>query len=367
MTVNTSKTIRWLSIMLATIFSLAGVIAILGVAQARGAAVQAEKIGLIANPGALDDNSFNEMSVAGLNRAVTELGVQGTVYTTTQPGDFFTQTQKCVSDGNALCFAIGYFAMEAISQSAHANPAVKFAVIDESYESYPNNLRGMWFASQEPSYLAGTLAGLMTQSDKLGVIGGWKIPVVDAFIDGYVQGAHCANPDVSTVVSYTNDFGNPALGAEFAQNMINGGADVIFPVAGTTGDGALITATQSGAWAIGVDVDQYLTVFMSGTITGSERMLTSAMKRIDNAVFMLISDTISGAFMSGTVTYDLKMGGVELAPYHEAAGSIPQGVKSLVERARQGILAGTIDVYGPCPTYLYLPYLRKEPPPPVGR
>lgn len=208
--------------------------------------------------------------------------------------------------------------------------------------------------------MAGTLAGLMTASDKLGVVGGLKIPPVDDFIGGFQWGARCINPSVTTTISYTNDFNDPDLGAIVAQEMISDGADLIFPVAGSTGVGAILTATQSGAWAIGVDTDQWETVFMSGTITGSEKLLTSVIKRMDSTVFMLISDTISGTFISGTVNYDLESGMVDLAPYHEAEVSVPPDVTRIVERIRRGILNGIIDVNGPCPTHIYMPVSPKD-------
>ena len=113
------------------------------------------------------------------------------------------------------------------------------------------------------------------------------------------------------------------------------GADVIFGVGGNTGNGAILTATQSGAWAIGVDTDQYNTVFESGSVAGSDRLLSSAMKRLDNAVFDTIGDVISGTFTSGTVLYTVAEDGVGLAPFHETDPLIPH------ERAQPALRRGT--------------------------
>jgi len=99
---------------------------------------------------------------------------------------------------------------------------------------------------------------------------------------------------------------------------------------------------------------------MSGIVPGSEKVLTSVQKHMDNATFLLISDMISGTFVSGTVTYNMQEGGVDLASYHEADASIPDYMKWAVNRARRGILEGTIDVFGPCPTYVYLPMSGSE-------
>jgi basic membrane protein A len=144
-------------------------------------------------------------------------------------------------------------------------------------------------------------------------------------------------------------------------------ADVIFAPAGYTGVGAVLTATQSGVWGIGVDTDYYETAFDGGAITGSERLLSSAMKRIDNAVFNTIGDVVSDTFTSGTQLCDLEADGVGLAPFHEAAPSVSQDVRDRLEDVRQGIINGAIDVADPCRSYVYLPlavrnYPRVMPP-----
>lgn len=354
-----SPSARWLIIGLVAVVAVGSALAVLNAARATAASVQTHSVGLIIDPSGLD-NYFNRLAATGLERAEDKLDVSGTVYTPTTNEDIITRTQECVDDGNELCIGVGYVTSFAISQTAQANPGVKFALLDSMYEDYTDNLQGIRFAVEEPSYMAGTLAGLMTASDKLGVVGGLKIPPVDDFIDGFQWGAQCINPSVTTTISYTNDFNDPDLGAIVAQEMISDGADLIFPVAGSTGVGAILTATQSGAWAIGVDTDQWETVFMSGTITGSEKLLTSVIKRMDSAVFMLISDTISSTFISGTVNYDLESGMVDLAPYHEAEVSVPPDVTRIVERIRRGILNGIIDVNGPCPTHIYMPVSPKD-------
>jgi basic membrane protein A len=303
------------------------------------------------------DTSFNQMSNEGLVRAESELGVAGTVYTATDSAGIQTNMEQCALDGNALCISVGWLTYEAISNTVPLFPDTHFTILDFTFESYPENLRCISFASEESGYLAGTLAGHMTVSDILGIIGGMSIPTVDSFIDGYVQGATCANPNVTTIISYTNTFADPDLGSLYAQSILDQGADVIFAPAGPTGNGAILTAAQSGAWAVGVDVDEYLTTFMSGTISGSEYLLTSAVKRLDNAVYNTISDEVDGLSTPGTRVYDLTSDGVGLAPYHEADAAIPASAKAAVEAARTGLLDGSIDPYGPCPVTKYWIYL----------
>jgi basic membrane lipoprotein Med (substrate-binding protein (PBP1-ABC) superfamily) len=231
--------------------------------------------------------------------------------------------------------------------------------VDDTYDNYPENLRGVDFSISEAGYMAGALAGLMTESDKVGTIGGMEISTVIGFMEGYQNGAQCNNANVEVLAEYSGTFIDPELGASIAQDMIGQGADVIFAAAGPTGSGAVLTATQSGEWAIGVDVDQYYTLFDNGAVDGSDKLLSSAVKHIDNAVFGTISDVVSGTFTSGTLTYGLALGGVGLAPFHEADASVTQSVRDQLDSIEQGIISGTIDINDDCRGlyYLYLPLI----------
>jgi basic membrane protein A len=331
-----------------------------GYSQTQASNLHSIKVGLIVSETGVGDLSFNWMANEGLERAETDFGVDGTVYTPTGPEDYSTQIQLCVSEGCALCVAVGWGFTDAITTAAAANPVVDFAIVDVSYSSYPDNLRGLVFDSAQVGYLAGTLAGLMTESDIVGGVGGMEIGPVVAFLDPYRYAAQCINPDLDAIITYTGTFTDPDLGSQVAQDQLDAGADVIFAVAGPTGNGALLTTTQAGAWAIGVDNDQWYTVFDSGAVDGSEYLLTSAMKRVDNAVYNTIEDEVGGVFTSGTMVYDLAADGVGLAPYHEADASIPQSVKDQVESVKQDILDGIIDVWQPCMNqFIFLPLITQ--------
>ena len=317
-------------------------------------------VGLVLDGPTVDDMSFNWFSYQGLLRAQGELGVVGTVYTSTTSADYVPNLRQCADDGNGLCISVGFLMGDATLSTAEAHIDTYFATVDFAWEDYPDNLRGMVFAEDEAGYLAGTLAGLMTQSDIVGDIGGAQIPSVERYVEGYRNGAQCANPDVSVLVEYINSFGDPDLGAQVAQDMIAQGADVIFAPAGLTGVGAVKSATQSGVWGMGVDTDFYISVFENGAVAGSDKLLSSAMKRLDNAVYGTIADVVSGTFTSGTVRYDLAADGVGLAPFHEADPFVSQNVRSGLDRVRQGIISGVIDVNGPCPTRIYLPLVLRN-------
>lgn len=300
------------------------------------------------------DHSFNELAYLGLLRAETAFpGLVGTVYTATNPSVYTQTLAACAADGNEICVSVGFMMPTPTWNAAQMYTATNFVVLDASWDGvYPPNLRGALMAVDEAAYLAGVLSAYMSGGGIVGAVGGWTIPPVDLFIDGFAQGALCANPQVQTLITYTFDFDNPTLGAQAAQNLMSQGADVIFGVAGRTGAGALLTATQSGAWAVGVDVDEYMTTFANGAMPGNERLLTSVLKKLDNLAFYAYADQWFGAFTSGTRLYNLAESGTGLAPFHAAEASIPSVVLGRLARLEDDLTSGRISVGGDCPGYM---------------
>ena len=350
-------------ILICLLITLLGAFLIVGVVAAAQSHPQVEAarmagtpVGLVLDLGGIYGNAYNYMSYQGLQRAESELGVIGTVYTTTSETDFAPMMQQCVDDGNDLCISTGFGLQDVTQNTASSNPGVDLAAVDVEYEEYTDNLRGMAFSNSEAGYMAGALAGLMTESDMVGTIGGMEIPVVVEFMEGYQNGAQCNNMDVEVLAEYAGTFVGPE-GASIAQDMIGQGADVIFAAAGPTGSGAVLTTTQSGDWAIGVDTDQYVTLFDNGTVDGSDKLLSSAMKNVDNAVFGTISDVVSDTFTSGTLVYDLALEGVGLAPFHETDPFVPQSVRDQLDSVEQGIINGSLDITDDCRSFytIFLP------------
>jgi basic membrane lipoprotein Med (substrate-binding protein (PBP1-ABC) superfamily) len=301
------------------------------------------------------------MAKQGLLRAESELGIDPALYESVSSDDYAELLQLCADDGNALCISVGFTMAEATAVGAGNNPTTNFAITDFVYDGiYPDNLRGVTFAVEQAAYLAGTLAGLMTESDVAGAVGGMEIAPVQAFMEPYGNGIRCATPDATALLTYTGTFTDPTLGAEVAQQQMDMGADVIFGCGGATGNGAILHATQGGVWGVGVDTDQWVTLFAEGAVEGSDKLLTSVMKRLDNAVYMTVDDEVQGQFTSGTVMYDLSVDGVALAPFHEAEPSVPEWVLSRVDVVEQGLLEGTIDPWQSCTwTPVYLPLVLR--------
>ena len=320
------------------------------------------QVGLIPG-GPIDDQSFNQMAYAGLTRAFdASLIAFPSVYQptgNTEP-DYDAAIAQCVAAGNSLCVTVGFMMGNSTMNAAINNPSVHFAIADMTWDepSYPANLRGMHFSVEEAAYLAGTLAGLMTETDKIGIVAGMSIPPVNDFALPYIYGAQWANHSVYSMLDYANDFSNEALGAALAQSQIDRGADVILGVGGMMGNGAIRQAGLQSKYCIGVDVDAYYTVFESGTAPGADYLLTSILKRIDNAVYDTIVAHVNDTFTSGTHIYDVENGGVGLAPYHYTEPDIPPEVISYLEDVAAGIADGSIDVWQPFFTNsVYIPVI----------
>jgi basic membrane protein A len=209
------------------------------------------------------------------------------------------------------------------------------------------NIESVLFEEQEGSYLAGTLAALVTTDTSIkginpqpiiGVIGGTKSAGIDKFIAGFIQGAKAANPKVQVKVAYSNNFGDPSIGLQMAKAMYQEGADIIYQVAGGTGIGVIQAAKETGHYAIGVDTDQ------DGLAKG--HVLTSMIKRTDIAVESVIKDYAAGKFSGGqTITFGLKKNGVGLSDMKYTKNLIPQSILDKVEAAKEGILSGKIKVW----------------------
>lgn len=329
-----------------TIISL--VVVLLLTATSASAAGKTVKVGLILLP---EDSWYNDMSEQGFNSAVKAYSLTGTIYRPANYEEMETVLRQCAMDGNTLCIGLGFMVADPLFKVAGEFPDTKFMLNDYSPIQglvIPSNTRLVYYDTRQVGYLAGVLAAYMTQTNILGVVGGMDIPPVNEFIDGFRNAARCTNLQLEVQVLYAGDFANPDLGAYLAEQLMSGGADIIYPVAGGTGDGALYYSTQNGAWAIGVDNDQYYTTFAGGTIAGADKLLTSTVKRMDLGIYYTIGDLVKGHFTSGYKLYGLAQNGVELAPYHDTSSAIPTAVKKAVDKVKTDIIKGKINIYAPC-------------------
>jgi basic membrane protein A len=303
--------------------------------QAQGSGL---RIGLVTDIGGLNDRGFNHLSYVGLQRAERELGVQGRVYQARSTQEYVPNLSTFARQGYDLTIGVGFTEAIAIDTAATTFKDANFAIVDVDVRDEPHkpqNLLGLLFREQETGYLVGYLAGLVEKrrpgKDVIGSVGGQKQPPVDRFIAGYQAGAKAANPGITLLNNYSEDFADQAKCKQIALNQIELGAGVVFQVAGGCGLGALDAAKDRGVWGIGVDADQSFL---------GPHILTSAVKRVDTAVFLAIKSVVDGNFKGGTnLIFGLKQDGVGIG---KISPKVAQADIDAVNKARDDIIAGTI-------------------------
>jgi basic membrane protein A len=206
------------------------------------------------------------------------------------------------------------------------------------------NFQGIQFAEEQAGYLAGIVAASLSKSGIIGAVGGTNVPAVVAYNAGYVQGAQSVNPDIETLYQETNPdpskgFNDPATGKAIAQQFIGQGADVLFQVAGLTGQGVLEAACDAGIYGIGVDVDQVETL-----PNLSKCIVTSAEKKLKDTVQAVVESVANGTFKGGTVAYNAasKPPAIGLAPYHEFESMITSDIQAKIDDAMAKMASGEL-------------------------
>ena len=308
------------------------------------------KAAMVTDVGGLGDKSFNDLSYAGLQRAEKELGTEIKVLESKEPTDYESNLNQLATAGYSPIFAVGFLMTDTVSKVATQFPDVTFGGIDIFFENPSANVVGLNFKEQEAGYLAGVVAGKLTTmkdvdpriNDKkvVGFVGGMEIPPVQKFEAGFVQGVKSVDPTVEVKSIYTGTFTDAQKGIEAGKSLIEGGADIIFAAAGSTGNGTAKACQDNKALFIGVDADQFNTIPGIG-----DTILTSAVKRVDNAVFLTVKEAVDGKIKGGVnKVFGLAEDGVGLAPYHDWETKMPQAVKDAVDKATADIKAGTVTV-----------------------
>jgi basic membrane protein A len=293
------------------------------------------KVGLVTDIGGLNDRSFNQLANEGLERAKSELKVEGRVLTSKSNADYVPNLSTLAQQKYDLVIGVGFLMADAMSTVAKKFPTTKFAIIDfpeAGLKSKPTNVRGLLFKEQEAGYLAGYLSGLYVKDkggdQTISSVGGQKIPPVDHYIAGYQAGAKAANAQVKTLNGYSQDFVAQDKCKELALNQIAEGSQVVFQVAGQCGLGALDAAKEKSMVGIGVDADQgYLGPYV----------ITSALKKVDVAVFDTVKQAQDGSFKGGEDTiFDVKSGGVGLGKISADGQKYADKVTAVQEKIASG-------------------------------
>lgn len=291
------------------------------------------KVAMVTDVGGINDQSFNQGAWEGLKRAEKDLGIEVKYLESATEADYVSNVETLVDQGNDLIVACGFLMADTIKEAAETYPEQKFAIIDDSTNADYENVSCLMFKQNEASYLVGVVAAMMSETNKVGFVLGMSTPVMNQFGYGYAAGVLDTNPDATVEQYNANAFGDPAAGKAAAIQMFTNGADVVFHAAGGTGNGVIEAAKEQGKYAIGVDIDQaYL---------APENVITSAMKRCDNAIYDLVEKMSKGEAVSGVQTYGLDNGGVDIAPTTDL---LPQEVIDKVNEVKEKILAGEIVV-----------------------
>jgi basic membrane protein A len=292
------------------------------------------KIGMVTDVGGVNDQSFNQSAWEGLQKAKKELGIKASYQESKQDADYQANLETLYDAGNGLIWGIGFKMADAILTAAKQNPKQKYAIVDYTYENKtPPNVLGVMFKAEEGAFLAGYISAKMSKTNTIGFIGGMSVPIIHAFQYGFKAGAKQANKNIVILEQYSESFTDAAKGKAIANQMISKNADVIFHAAGAVGDGVIEAAKEKNKMAVGVDRDQnYL---------APKNVITSSMKRVDNAIFQVVADLKKGIFKGGTTqNFGLKDGAVDIAPTTEKM--IPAALLKEVQILKKKISDGKI-------------------------
>lgn len=257
------------------------------------------KIAIVFATGGLGDKSFNDSAYEGMKMAEDKMGITFHHAEPTAIAEYETfLTQFANTRQYDLIISIGFDQADALNNVASRFPNQKFAIVDMVVDK--PNVASYIFKEKERGFLLGVAAGLMTSNTNdqhinnekvVGVIGGMKIPLIDANIAGFIAGAKYVDSDINVLHSYVGHWADPAKGKELTLSMIEQGADVIWGAAGRSGLGVIKAAEEQNVYAMGADSDQgYL---------APDNILTNGMKFVNNTVFLAIQETINNEFKSG--------------------------------------------------------------------
>lgn len=331
-------------------------------------------IGGVTDVGELEDKSFNEGGWCGTIAGATSVGGTADVIVTSDPADYAANLDTFISQGYQIIVTYGFALGNATAIAAKENPDVWFigldqpVCLDENGDPDPTfacpgdaaellpNYQGLIFSEAQAGYLAGIVAGTITETNVIGTIGGIEsIPAVKLYIGGYHNGALSVNPDVEVLISYVSEdittaFNDPTTGASLAEQMIGQDADVVFQVAGLSGQGALEASCDADIYGIGVDVDQALALPTETCI------VTSAEKKLVDAIDEAIQRIADGTAVGGSVVLDASSepSKVGVSAFHNHPDLLTDELQMLLDDATQRMSDGELDPCagdGECPAF----------------
>ena len=292
-------------------------------------------VAMVSDVAGINDQSYNQSAWEGLERAKKELGIEIKYLESKQDSDYATNVETLADEEVDLIIGVGSKLSDTIKEAAKNYPDQKFAIIDETYDEIPSNVKSVLFESEQASYLVGLIAGKMSETKNVGFIGGLDIPVINTFKYGYMAGVKAADANCEIQAQYANSFNDQAKGKAITNQMISKGADVVFTAAGDVGTGSMEAIKEANKYGIGVDRDQ--------SDLAPQNILTSAIKRVDVGMYETVKELVEGKFQGGTsTTYGLEQNGIGIAD--TTSNLVPQDVLDFVNEKIEELKAGKISV-----------------------
>ena len=339
-------------------------IASLALTACGGGAAKTFKAAEVTDLGGINDKSFNAGAYQGIEKAITDLKIEGKYLESTQQSDYAKNIQQLLDEKTDLIVTVGFLLGVDTATAAKANPDTKFAIVDYSYpdcfsdtavegkdcgsKTEMSNVLGLTFQTDQAGFLAGYAAAASTQTGKVATFGGINIPPVTIFMVGFQAGVNYYNQNMGTSVevlgwdtakndgSFTGNFDSLDDGRSFAESFVQEGADIIMPVAGPVGLGSAAYCKETGSCKIiGVDVDW--------TVSASEYtdvILTSVLKNVNVAVFDATKAAVDGTFKGGVYVGTLANNGVGLAPVAGASAEL----NAALDKLKADIISGAVKV-----------------------
>lgn len=313
-------------------------------------------VGMVTDVGGIDDKSFNQSAWQGLQefgkQNNMQRGVNGFDYVqSTSDADYAPNLNTLTHQNFSLVYGIGFMMQQAVDDIAKQQKNTHYAIVDAEVKE--PNVASILFKENESSFLAGVVAGMVTKTNKIGFIGGMTSAVIERFEAGFRAGVEASNPKATVDIQYAASFTDASKGQAIASKMYTSGDDVIFAAAGATGNGMFKEAhdriaknPNQAIWTIGVDSDQAKTGIGQVNVNGKtmDSILTSAMKRVDNAVIDISTKDKNGQFPGGkTTVYGLAENGVGLAPLNPATPN-KDAVQKAIDDWSSKIKSGTVKV-----------------------
>jgi basic membrane protein A len=325
------------------------------------------KVGVVTDVGQLEDKSFNQFSNEGAEAGATATGGEHDVIVTQNISDYGQNIQSFVDQDFDVIVTVGFLLGSDTAKAAKANPDITFIGVDQGICVDANgdpdptfacagdaaallpNYQGIVFAEMQPGYLAGLVGATISESGTIGAVGGTNVPAVVNYWRGYENGAKSVNPDIKVLYQETDPdpskgFNDPTKGRAIAEQFIGQGADVIFQIAGLTGQGALEAVCDANIHGIGVDVDQ-----AESLPNLAPCIVTSAEKKLKDTVQAVVESVATGTFKAGTVPYNAASTppAIGLSDFHDNAALLTPELQAKIDEATQGFIDGTLDPCAP--------------------